>query len=31
MSYEQTLASYPAVFGDGASVIRIAQQDHAPD
>lgn len=31
MSYEQTLASYPGVFGDGASVIRIAQQTICPE
>lgn len=31
MSYEQTLASYPAIFGDGASVIRIAQQTICPE
>jgi len=31
MTYEQALASYPAVFGDGASVIRIAQHTICPD
>jgi len=31
MSYEQTLASYPSLFGDGASVIRIAQQTICPE
>jgi hypothetical protein len=31
MTYEQALASYPAVFGDGASVIRNAQRTICPD
>lgn len=31
MSYDQVLATYPGVFGDGASVIRIAQKTICPD
>lgn len=31
MSYDQVLASYPSVFGDGAKVISIAQHTICPD
>lgn len=31
MSYDQVLATYPGVFGDGAKVISIAQRTICPE
>lgn len=31
MSYDQVLASYPSLFGDGARVVSIAQRTICPD